>query len=129
VRIQIAPVAPGLFSALSGSNQKVEPIFGLNATTNEIIFRPVVINPDVEQVFPQLFGTGIRGRSGLGGVTARVGGIEVPVVYTGPQGQFQGLDQANIGPLPGSLKSHPGEKDIELTVDGVRTNVVQVGGF
>ena len=42
-----------------------------------------------------------------------------------PQGQFVGLDQVNLGPLPRSLTGR-GEVDIVLTVDGKVANTVTV---
>ena len=42
-----------------------------------------------------------------------------------PQGQFVGLDQINIGPLPRSLAGR-GEVNILLTADGKPANTVTV---
>ena len=47
----------------------------------------------------------------------------VPVLGAVPQGQFVGLDQINIGPLPRSLVGR-GTINILLTADGKRANVV-----
>jgi len=41
------------------------------------------------------------------------------------QGQFAGLGQANLGPLPRSLIGR-GEVQIILNLDGIQTNVVTV---
>jgi uncharacterized protein (TIGR03437 family) len=41
------------------------------------------------------------------------------------QGQFDGLDQLNVGPLPRSLAGK-GEVDIVVTIDGKQANVVTV---
>jgi uncharacterized protein (TIGR03437 family) len=40
-----------------------------------------------------LFGTGAR--AGLT-LSATIGGMDAPVLYSGPQGAFAGLDQVNI---------------------------------
>jgi uncharacterized protein (TIGR03437 family) len=69
-----------------------------------------------------LYGTGIR-RHSLNPVQALIDGVKVPVLYADEQGQFAGLDQVNIGPLPASLAG-AGAVDIELFVDGVPANVV-----
>ena len=58
-------------------------------------------------------------------VMATVGGENVPVPAAVPQGQFVGLDQVNLGPLPRSLVGR-GVVDIVLTVDDKQTNVLTV---
>jgi hypothetical protein len=68
------------------------------------------------------FGTGIRNAKS---VTATVGGLSVPVLSSGPQGTFTGLDQVNIGPLPLSLQGQ-GQTNIVLTADGQTANTVNV---
>jgi len=42
-----------------------------------------------------------------------------------PQGQFAGLDQANLGPLPRTLAGR-GEVNIMFTVSGKTANIVTV---
>jgi uncharacterized protein (TIGR03437 family) len=71
-----------------------------------------------------LFGTGVRFRSALSGVSAKIGGTDVQVLFAGPQGDFIGLDQLNIQ-LPRSLAGR-GEVDLVLTVDGKTSNTVRV---
>jgi uncharacterized protein (TIGR03437 family) len=72
-----------------------------------------------------LFGTGIRNRTSLSAVTATVGGVSVPVLFAGPQSEYPGLDQINIGPLPKSFIGK-GEAEISVKVDGLGTNKVSV---
>jgi len=72
----------------------------------------------------ELYGTGIRGRSSLAGVTAQIGGVPAIVAYAGPQPQFPGLDQVNLY-VPRSLAG-AGEVPVIVTVDGVTANVVTV---
>jgi len=71
-----------------------------------------------------LFGTGfdlgVNARS-----TARVGGVDTPVLGIAPQGQFAGLTQANLGPLSGDLSGR-GPVGIELIVGGEAANLVGV---
>ncbi|HXJ43945.1 MAG TPA: FG-GAP-like repeat-containing protein, partial [Bryobacteraceae bacterium] len=76
------------------------------------------------QVFLTLFGTGIRGRSSLAGVSLTIGGLRVPIAYAGAQGNFPALDQL-IALIPGSLAG-AGTVDLRLTVDGITANVVKV---
>jgi hypothetical protein len=47
------------------------------------------------------FGTGFRDRSSLSGVNATIGGTIAEVLFAGPQGTYEGLDQANIA-IPSS---------------------------
>ena len=77
-----------------------------------------------DKVYLMLYGTGIR-RHSLNPVKATVGGISVPVLYAGPQSQYPGLDQVNLGPLPLTLQGK-GKVDIVLIVDGIPTKPVQV---
>jgi uncharacterized protein (TIGR03437 family) len=76
-----------------------------------------------EQLYLLLYGTGIR--SFAKAVTARVGGIDVPVLGALAQGQYIGLDQVNIGPLPAPLAGR-GEVPIQIWVDGVAANPVTI---
>jgi len=70
-----------------------------------------------------LFGTGLRERSSLDKVAAKIGGVEALVSYVGEQGAV-GLDQVNVG-LPRSLAGR-GEADVVLTVDGQVANTVRI---
>jgi len=54
------------------------------------------MDPDSDQLFLVLFGTGMRFRSSLSNVSVKIGGIDAPVEYAGPQGEFAGLDQINV---------------------------------
>jgi uncharacterized protein (TIGR03437 family) len=71
-----------------------------------------------------LYGTGLRFRSGLSGVTAQIGGVSADVSFAGPQGSLTGVDQVNVR-IPRSLIGR-GLADVTLTVDGVAANIVQV---
>jgi len=76
-----------------------------------------------------IFGTGMRGRSSLAGVSATIGGVvNAPVFYAGPTPGVTGLDQVNLR-LPSYL-SGAGQVDIVLTVDLLVSNKVsiQIGG-
>ncbi|MCI0338038.1 MAG: hypothetical protein L0226_10700, partial [Acidobacteria bacterium] len=135
-QMQITPVAPGLFSAnadgagvaaanatrVVGESQTLEPII----QPGIFPFVPLAIDlgPDDHQVFLSFFGTGFRARSELGAVRVTIGGTDVPVAYAGPQGDFFGLDQLNVGPIPRSLIGR-GIVDVLLTVDGIVCNRVQ----
>jgi uncharacterized protein (TIGR03437 family) len=129
--LRIEALAPALFTAnASGqgpaaalafhSGSEPSPIFQCVAP-GDCSARPIDLRDG--PVFLTLFGTGIRGRSSLDAVLAQVGGSEVQVTFAGPQPQFVGLDQINIGPLPEALAGR-GEAEIAITVEGVAANRV-----
>ncbi len=135
--IPVATVSPGIFTArgngtgvaagiailrsLSTQTDTDVPMFQCSA--NGCISVPIDSGADTE-VFLVLFGTGIRGRSSLANVTAPIGGVSVPVLFAGAQGQFPGLDQVNVS-LPQNFAGH-GEQDLVLMVDGYAANTVRV---
>ncbi len=132
--IQVASVAPGLFelnpSALAAANvvrvmagvaQPIEPVYDVDALHN-IVARPIDLGPDTEQVYLTLYATGIRNAQD---VTATIAGRSVPVIYAGPQGTYDGLDQINAGPIPRSLAG-AGKANIVVAADGQTANPVEV---
>ena len=132
--VQIGPVAPGLFAADASGRGVAAALFLRVAEdgsrTQGLIFDPttrasvaVDLGGERDQLFLLLFGTGLRGFTSE--VTATVGDESVPVLGAVPQGEFVGLDQINIGPLPGSLAGR-GEVNILLTTDGKPANTVSV---
>lgn len=73
-----------------------------------------------DQIYLLLYGTGMRG----GSATATVGGVNVPVAGPVAQGQYQGLDQINLGPLP--LRIGLGQKQIIIRQGDLVSNTVTV---
>ncbi len=137
--LRVARVAPGLFAAnASGQglaaalavrlradgSQSFEAITRFDAAQNRFVAIPLDVSNPAEQVFMVLFGTGIRYRSALSKVTARVGGETAEVSFAGAQGQLVGLDQINLR-LSRSLSGR-GEVDVFVTADGKTSNVVKV---
>jgi len=132
--VELDRVAPSLYTA-NAQGTGVAAAFHLRVAgdgtrSQDFIFNPstlasvpIDLGPQADQVFLLLFGTGIRGFAS--GVAATVGGQSVPVLGALPQGQFVGLDQVNIGPLPRSLAGR-GEVDVILTADGKAANTVRV---
>jgi uncharacterized protein (TIGR03437 family) len=133
----IAPVGPGLFSANStgkgvaaalairasaDGTQIPVPVF--QCSSNGCSSVPMDLGAPSDILVVELYGTGIRGRSSLAGVTAQIGGIPANVAYAGPQPQFPGLDQVNLY-VPRSLAG-AGEVPVIVTVAGVTANVVTV---
>jgi len=137
--VVIAAVAPGVFAANSNGqgvaaglalrvkgdgSQSYEQIAQFDAAQKQFISLPIDLGPSNDQVFLVLFGTGIRFRSSLSAVSARLRSTEVQVLYAGAQGSFVGLDQINL-PVPRSLIGR-GEIDVDLVVDGKKANTVRV---
>jgi uncharacterized protein (TIGR03437 family) len=137
--VVIADVAPGLFAAnatgqgaaaavalrvKADGSQQYEPVVQFDSASGRFVTRPLDLGPDGEQVFLVLYGTGIRFRSSLTGVTARIGGENAPVSYAGSQTEFLGLDQCNVL-IPRTLAGR-GEVEVALTVDGKIANAVSV---
>ena len=136
--IEIERVAPALFTADSSGSGVAAAQFikiaadgtrtqGLIFDPNTLAAVPIDLGSEQDQVFLALFGTGVRGFTS--GVTATVGGVDVPVLGAVPQKQFEGVDQVNIGPLPlegtAGLGNAAGRTlAIVLTVDGRQTNPV-----
>ena len=138
--LRIESVAPGLFSAnadgkgvaaavalrvAADGTQEPRIIFECGTAAGSCAPVPIEMGADTDQMFLLLFGTGIRGRSSLSAVTATVGGEPVPVLAAGAQGEFAGLDQVNIGPLPRTLAGR-GRVDIMLTIDRKKANTVSM---
>lgn len=135
--VQIVAVAPGLFAAnqngrgaaaanivyVSGTNRRTEPTATCDAEGKNCVPRPIDLN-SADEVFVELYGTGLRNHSGLANVTVIVGGEVVPVTFASAQPNFVGLDQVNIK-LPRSLAGR-GEVDVVLTVDGKAANPVRI---
>ncbi len=135
----IASVAPGLFTAnASGSGVPAAnallfrpdnsfsnlPVAQFDTTQNSFVPVPLDFGPAGNRLFLVLYGTGIRGRTELSAVTARVGGLDAPVSFAAAQGGLVGLDQINVE-LPRDLIGR-GEVQVELTVDGQLMNIVTI---
>jgi uncharacterized protein (TIGR03437 family) len=130
--IQIGSVSPGLFELntaglaaawvlpfISGVGQNPQAVYQMSS--NNVVPLPITLGPN-EQVYFELFGTGIRNAKS---VTVTVGGVGVPVLYSGAAPGFAGEDQVDIGPLPQSLAGQ-GSVNILLTADGQAANTVNV---
>ncbi len=133
--INIQSVSPALFTAnqdgagaaalailrikANGARQ-YEPALQWNATRTRLVPLPIDLSPAGDEVFLELYGTGIRGHQG--GVSAVVSGEAVPVLYAGVAPGYVGLDQVNVS-LPRYLIGR-GESSLQLWVDGVAANPV-----
>jgi len=130
--VAVANLAPGLFE-LNASGLAAAVVLIVHPdnsvtyanvyqldSSNNIIALPIDLSSG--QVYLELYGTGIRKAQK---VTVQVGGKSVPAPSSGAQGQYQGLDQVNVGPLPPSLAG-AGQTNIVLTADGQTANTVNV---
>ncbi len=137
--VTIAPVAPALFAANANGRdvaaavvlrikadgtQVYEMVATFDSAQNRFVAVPIDLGLESDQVFLVGYGTGIRGRSALSAVTAKIGGLNSEVLFADAAAGFFGLDQLNIR-LSRSLIGR-GEVDVELTVEGVAANVVKL---
>src|SRR5262249_28595748 len=137
--IQISAVAPGIFTADSSGrglpaanllrvkgngSQEYEPVARYDGAQNKWVAVPIDLGPASEQVYLILYGTGVRNRSSLQAVMAKIGGANSQVLSAGAQGGYVGLDQINLS-LPRELAGR-GDVDVILTVGGQPANTVRV---
>lgn len=126
----ISNVAPAIFSA-DGSGSGPAAATAMRVTSGQSVPLPVfqcnviggcsAIPVDLSSggsVYLTLYATGIRNHAGP--VSAFLNGISVPVGFAGAQGQYDGLDQVNIGPISG----FNGLVNIVITADGRTSNSV-----
>jgi len=136
---QIASVAPAIFSAnangqgvaagvalrvRSNGSRSFEPIAQFDATRNTSISVPIDLGPATDEVFLVLFGTGFRRLGSPSSAVVRIGGVDLPALYAGAQGSFEGLDQINVK-LPSELAGR-GEVEVEFRAGGHAANVVKI---
>lgn len=137
--VVFSQIAPGLFAANSNGQgtaaavllriradgtSQYEPVAQLNPATQRYDPLAIDLGPPTDRLVLALFGTGFRGRSSLDAVTATIGGVPVVVDYAGPQGQMEGVDQANLF-LDRRLQGR-GDVNVTLIVEGQPTNTLVV---
>jgi uncharacterized protein (TIGR03437 family) len=131
--IQIGNVSPGLFELNSpglvaawvlpvdsGVQGNLQPVY--QVVSSSVVSLPINLGPATEQVYLEMYGTGVRNAKS---VTVTVGGLDVPVLFSGAAPGFAGEDQVNIGPLPRTLAGQ-GTVAIVLDADGQLANTVTV---
>jgi uncharacterized protein (TIGR03437 family) len=135
--VQVASAAPGLFTAnatgqgapaavavrlgRTGAPQ-YEAVAQFDAAQQRFVPRALDLGANGEQLYLALFGTGVRHRRVA--ATVHIGGIAVPALYAGAQGDFAGLDQINVL-VPRQLAGR-GEVEVTVTVDARTSNPVRV---
>ena len=137
--VQLSQASPGLFSANANGQgvaaaqafivhadgtQSLFPVFQCGAGAGNCVATPINLGSNTDRVYLILYGTGIRGASALENVTAGIGGVPASVLYAGPQGTFEGLDQVNVQ-IPHELAAS-GEVDVILSVDSQLSNTVTI---
>ncbi len=75
-----------------------------------------------DDIYLSFYGTGFRNNDIA---FCTIGGVSVPVLAAVAQGQYPGLDQAVVGPIPASLRG-AGDVDVNLQFNGLSTNPVTV---
>ncbi len=140
IALLVNRVAPGLFTMNAngqgvgairtlretpGGSRTESEAFQYDPASQTFVTSPIDLGDGADRVYLLLFGTGISGFSDLSAISVTIGGEPVPVIGAAAQGEFDGLDQVNVGPLPSTLAGR-GEVALELTVDGVSANPVTV---
>jgi uncharacterized protein (TIGR03437 family) len=127
--VLIDPVAPGLYTAnangqgpaaaiavtghTGSTQQSTQFTFNAGCTPGNCVTEPIDLGGENDVVVLELYGTGLRHLSSLSAVTAQINNQNAPVLYAGPQPNYQGLDQVNVQ-IPRSLAG-AGEATLVLT--------------
>ena len=133
-QITIKDAAPGLFTANQNGRGaptgQVVMVHADGSHTVENLAAPsggtyvattIKLTSPTDQVFLQLYGTGIRHASK---VTAAISGAPLTVTYAGQQGTYPGLDQVNLQ-LPKALEAS-GALNVVVTAEGQAANDVMI---
>jgi len=137
--LQVDTVAPSLYSQNSSGQGVAAAGWALYAASGGIttgfaanfpcaagscVAAPISLGGPDDSLYLTLYGTGLRGFSGLANASATIGGVSAQVAFVGAQGQYPVLDQVNIL-VPASLAG-AGEVPVLLTIDGQTANAVTV---
>jgi len=105
---------------ISGGTATYQNVYSVNAS-GALVPLPINLSPATDQVYLELYGTGIRGHSSApNSVTVTAGGVSLSVAAAIAQPQYPGLDQIDVL-LPPSLAGK-GDVVIQVTVDGQAAN-------
>jgi len=131
--VAVTAIAPAIFTLNANSlaaayvqrvhgdgTQSIENLYAVDAAGN-VTFPPIDLGPATDQVYLNIYGTGIQGRSSLSAVTITVGGVSVSALYAGASG-YAGEDQVAIL-LPRSLVG-AGTVNVLMSVNGSASNTV-----
>jgi uncharacterized protein (TIGR03437 family) len=136
--LSLERLSPGLFTANANGKgvaaayavtvsadgkQSAQLAFDQTAPAGSRSGIPIDVSRPGEQVYLILSGTGMRNSSQK--PTATIGGAEVAAAGPVTPGDYPGLDQVTLGPLPQSL-SGKGEAAIVLRIEGKTANTTTV---
>jgi uncharacterized protein (TIGR03437 family) len=113
-------VAAALFLIVAPDGSQSAPLVFECAGAGQCTPAPVDVSSG-NDIYLLLFGTGFRNGASLDQVSVTVGGQPVPVLYAGPQSEYEGLDQINAGPLPATLAGR-GLVEVLLRVGALEAN-------
>jgi uncharacterized protein (TIGR03437 family) len=137
--LMVQPTAPGIFTAnangvgvpagtvltyRNGVGIGSRPVFSLDPASGRYVAAPISLGAVGDEVYLVLYGSGWRNRTNLSAVTARIGSLDLQVLYAGEQGGFSGLDQINVR-LTRDLIGR-GEVELSLRVEGRTANPVML---
>ena len=136
--VLIDQVAPSIFSAnadgFGAPAAFIQRVRSDGTTSLEPVVRrnylgqyeplPIDLGGAGDEVYLVIFGTGWRRVESIERVSVRIGGVEVPVVYAGQQGDYAGLDQVNMR-LPRQLAGR-GTLTLSLEIEGMLANPARV---
>jgi uncharacterized protein (TIGR03437 family) len=104
---------------ISNGQQSPVPVFTCADTAASCTLTP--IDPGLDApVYLSFYGTGIRGAD----ATVQIGGMMLTPTFAGPQDQFPGLDQLNVG-LPLGLRG-AGVVSVTVTAGGITSTPVKI---
>jgi uncharacterized protein (TIGR03437 family) len=129
--LAVTAVAPDLFAANANGEGVAAAtavrVAGDGTRSAVQVFRceagrcePETISLAGGRVYLSLYATGVRGAAG---VAVTIGGLEAPVLYAGPQGEFVGLDQVNVA-VPETLRGR-GVVGVVVKAGGAVSNAVE----
>lgn len=97
-------------------------VAGMTSPIEIRLVAPGIFATEPQSGYLMLYGTGIRHRGDLSQIVVQFGNVTALVLYAGPQGQYEGLDQLNVQ-LPPDLS---GPITLRLWVQGISANVVSL---
>lgn len=130
VPVTIKPIHAGLFSAGSSGKGPASATWLLvrgdgqreSGLTFNASLQNIPLDLSAGDFYISFYGTGFRGSQT---VAAKLGGETLPVLGAVAQGQYAGLDQLVVGPLPRTLIGR-GEVTLEASFDGVQANQLTI---
>lgn len=118
--LNAAGLVAGSIIRVTDAGQVAQNLYSVDASNNVI---PAPVDVSKDQVYLVFYATGLR-RAPQSQVSVSIGGVNIPVSYSGPQGSYVGLDQVNVQ-LPASLAGR-GDVPVVLSVAGNQANMARM---